>query len=675
MSAELDMSQYLGLFMQEAEEQLEILETETLKLETDASQERLQVIFRAAHTLKGSSRAMGFSKFAELTHELENILDLLRAGKLSLSSSITDRLLAAIDALGQMAASIGAGEGDNLECGPLVRSLQECAGEAGSAAPAAATVKAPDELPDEIVEALTAALEQGPIFDAKFRLMEDCVMKFARAFMAINAIQASGEILVAIPETEKLEEEEFEQDFRLIFHYSGDTEALEKELKSLGEMESVALTSWEPTAPGASAAEAVSAPADVAAPVASVPDAAPPRKAETAQTVRVDVARLDSLMNLVGELAIDRTRISQVASELASATDDPRLEILTEVVGHVARITTDLQDQIMKARMMPVEIIFNRLPRVVRDLAQKLGKDIKLELHGAETELDRTVIELIGDPILHVLRNSLDHGLETPADRLQAGKPEQGSLIISAAHQENHIVIQIQDDGRGIDPARIRAKAVEKGMMTEAAAERLTDKEAVQLVFASGFSTAQEVSEVSGRGVGMDIVRSNIQKVGGMIDIDSVAGKGTTVSLRLPLTLAIIRGLMIRQTGQVYVIPLASVIETLAIHDESLQTVNGREVIVIRGQTIPILRLERALGVPPQSAENSSRGYAVIVGIGEQRLGLAVDGLVGEQEVVIKSISRFCGGLGSFNGATILGDGRVALILDIAGLAMNSRGL
>lgn len=671
MSAELDMSQYLGLFMQEAEEQLEILESETLKLETDASQERLQIIFRAAHTLKGSSRAMGFAKFAELTHELENVLDLLRAGRLALSTSITDRLLAAIDALGQMAASIGAGEGDNLECGPLVRSLQECAGETAPAAVAAPSAE-PQDLPAEIVEALTAASKEGPIFDARFTLMEDCVMKFARAFMAINAVQASGEILVAIPDTEKLEEEEFEQDFRLIFHYSGDIESLEKELKNLGEMEAVQLSAWEPPADSPAAPEAGPV---ASAPAAAAPtEGAPARKAETAQTVRVDVARLDSLMNLVGELAIDRTRISQVASELATATDDPRIEVLTEVIGHVARITTDLQDQIMKARMMPVEIIFNRLPRVVRDLAQKLGKDIKLELFGAETELDRTVIELIGDPILHVLRNSLDHGLETPEDRLKAGKPEQGSLVISAAHQENHIVIQIQDDGRGIDPDRIRAKAVEKGMMTEAAAERLTDKEAVQLVFASGFSTAQEVSEVSGRGVGMDIVRSNIQKVGGMIDIDSVAGKGTTVSLRLPLTLAIIRGLMIRQSEQVYVIPLASVIETLAIGENSLQTVNGREVIVIRGQTIPILRLDDALGVSGQSAENGSQGYAVIVGIGEQRLGLAVEGLVGEQEVVIKSISRFCGGLGSFNGATILGDGRVALILDIAGLAMNSRG-
>jgi two-component system chemotaxis sensor kinase CheA len=611
---------------------------------------------------------MGFARFAELTHEIENVLDLLRAERLKVANSITDRLLAGIDALSQMASMIGNGEGDDLECAPLVKALRDAAQESGAESGSTTSGAEAQSLNAEAIDALILASQQAPIYEARFRLAADCVMKFARAFMAINSVQAEGELLACTPDQDKLEEEEFEQDFRLIFHYAGDLEALRTDFSRLSEVEAFSLEAWQ--APAAEAQPAEN-PKEGPAPAQMQ---ATPKKADLGQTVRVDVARLDALMNLVGELVIDRTRIAQISQELINSHEDPRFEALQESIGHVARITVDLQDQIMKARMMPVEVIFNRLPRVVRDLAQNLGKDIKLEMEGAETELDRTVIELIGDPILHVLRNSLDHGLETPNERIKAGKPAQGSLRLSASHQENHIVIQIRDDGRGIHPDRIRAKAVEKGLLSEAAAERLTDKEAIQLIFSSGFSTAEQVSEVSGRGVGMDIVRSNVQKVGGMIDIDSEPGRGTAVSLRLPLTLAIIRGLLVRQSGLVYVVPLASVIETLALTDEMIQRINRREVVVIRGVTTPLIRLSRALRSDGRESEDQHQAYAVIVGLGDQRLGVVVDELVGEQEVVIKSISRFCGDVGAFNGATILGDGRVALILDVAGLAEQSRG-
>jgi len=392
------------------------------------------------------------------------------------------------------------------------------------------------------------------------------------------------------------------------------------------------------------------------------------KKGETGQTVRVDVGRLDTLMNLVGELVIDRTRIAQIGSELTLKYRDENVDALGETVSHIARITSDLQDQIMKARMMPIETVFNRFPRVIRDLAQKLGKDVKIDIFGGETELDRSVIEVIGDPLLHILRNSVDHGIEMPEEREAAGKPKQGRIVVSAKHQENHIVIEIADDGKGIDVATVRRKAAEKGLMSADAAERMTDKEAMQMIFASGLSTAQVVSEVSGRGVGMDIVKSNIQKLGGIIDLESAVGEGTRTQLRLPLTLAIIRGLLVRSCGNVYVVPLGSVIETLLADKKEIQYVSRHEVIVIRGMTTPLLRMREFFQTRKNVAGNANQVFVVVVGLAEQRVGIVVDDLIGEQEVVIKSLSRFCGDVPGVSGATILGDGNVALIVDVNGI-------
>jgi two-component system chemotaxis sensor kinase CheA len=319
--------------------------------------------------------------------------------------------------------------------------------------------------------------------------------------------------------------------------------------------------------------------------------------------------------------------------------------------------------------MLPIETVFNRFPRMVRDLAQKVGKEINLELTGGETELDRSVIEVIGDPLLHILRNSIDHGIEIPEDREKAGKPKSGNVTVSARHQENYIVIEIVDDGRGIDHIRVRDKAVQKGLVTKEAAERMSEKECLQFIFASGLSTATEVSEVSGRGVGMDIVRSNIQKLGGIIDVETSIGQGTRFTLRLPLTLAIIQGLLVKVSGVVYVLPLGSVIETLSVDVDQIQSVHRQEVIVIRGMTTPLVRLRKVFTTRNFVEEATSESlYVVIVGLAEQRIGLVVDSLIGEQEVVIKSLSRFCGDVAGISGATILGNGNVALIVDVNGI-------
>ena len=663
MSVELDMSQYLDLFLQESEEQLEILEQETLRLEREPTQDRLSSIFRAAHTLKGSSRAMGFSNFAGLTHEMENVLDLLRGEKLQLTTEIATTLLTCLDSLNEMKASIAEGNGDALDCQSLIQQLQNHS--TGNDSPTANASSF--ELTSESQAALSAASAEQCVYAAHFTLSPDCVMKFVRVFMAINIVQEGGEILLSTPDSEALEEEQFELNFSLYFHHRDSADLLRAKFAGIGEVARFDLARWTPSEPPAVAPSTVAPTVDQP----SAPEsAAPIKKPESGQTVRVDVARLDELMNLVGELVIDRTRIAQIGSHLAAKYEyDENIEALGETVGHITRITADLQEQIMKARMLPIETVFNRFPRMVRDLAQKVGKEISLQLLGGETELDRSVIEVIGDPLLHILRNSIDHGIESPDDRIKGGKDRSGKVTVSARHQENHIVIEIQDDGRGIDHERVRSKAIQSGLITREAAERLTEKECLQFIFASGLSTAAEVSEVSGRGVGMDIVRSNIQRLGGIIDVETQVGQGTRFTLRLPLTLAIIQGLLVKVAGVVYVLPLGSVIETLSIHKNQIQSVHQSEVIVIRGMTTPLIRLRNVFNTRNFTEETKvDSHYVVIVGLAEQRIGLVVDSLIGEQEVVIKSLSRFCGDIVGISGATILGNGNVALIVDVNGV-------
>jgi len=700
MSTELDMTQYLDLFLQEAEEQLEILEKETLLLEKDPTDDRMSAIFRAAHTLKGSGRAMGFINFADLTHEMENVLDLLRSKKLQVNTQIADALLRCLDTLRDATASISSGNGDQVEAKELIQELIACQSQksapSADPAPVASAVPSTLNFAPDVVDALNAASQEQTAWVAKVVLTQDCVMKYVRVFMVINALQGGGEFLASTPNREDLEEEKFDFEFSLVFTHTGSEEEITKTIRSVGEIEAVTLSKWSPTlvsqdvdggtvVSAAASSESEDCGATPAAetnresvvesagpePTAATPVAAKAvgKKADTGQTIRVDVARLDELMNLVGELVIDRTRLSQIGATLAAKYElDENVEGLAETVGHISRITADLQDQIMKARMLPIETVLNRFPRMVRDLAQKINKEINLQLEGGETELDRSVIEVIGDPLLHILRNSIDHGIEAPADREAAGKTPAGNVTVRARHQENHIVIEIEDDGRGIDVERVKAKAVSNGLITAEAAERMSEKDALQLIFASGLSTAAQVSEISGRGVGMDIVRSNLVKLGGIIDLETKMGEGTKFSLRLPLTLAIIRGLLVRVAQVIYVVPLGSVIETLLIGSDEMQSVNGKEVVVIRGVTTPIVRLRSVFGNSLNTEEETAEHYVVVVGVAENRVGLVVDKLVGEQEVVIKSISRFCGELRGISGATILGNGNVALIVDVNGV-------
>jgi two-component system chemotaxis sensor kinase CheA len=679
--AELNMNQYLDLFLQEGNEQLEILEQELVKLEHEPSVELLQVIFRAAHTLKGSSRAMGFSSFAGVTHEMENLLDQLRSDQLPVTSAVIDVLFHCLDTLTTIKNQIAAGESDAFEAGSLIAELQRIssgaqaqskpADSAQAALSQAGAPSADSGLSGEAISALTTASAEKPVFRVDVELSADCVMKWVRAFMTINAANELGELLLTLPDTQTLEDEQFDLAFSLFIQSDRPIEEIHGRICEIAEVIRTEVSPWSsdesPAFPNPEAQENLSPKVQAATSPAKAPSS--PRKADSGQTVRVDVSRLDDLMNLVGELVIDRTRVAQIGAELtAKYENDVSIETLGEIVAHISRITGDLQDQIMKARMLPIETVFNRFPRMMRDLAQKVEKDIKLEMFGGETELDRSVIEVIGDPLIHILRNSADHGIELPSERIRAGKPPEGVVTISARHQENHFVIEIVDDGKGIDVNRIRRKAVESGLMSQDAVDRLSEKEALQLIFQSGLSTATEVTDVSGRGVGMDIVRSNIQKLGGIIDLESTVGVGTRFSLRLPLTLAIIRGLLVQVGTVVYVLPLGSVIETLLFEPAQIQRVHKEEFIVLRGVTTPLVRLRNLFVERGQVPDVEGNGYVVIVGLAHQRIGFVVDRLIGEQEVVIKSLSRFVGDLHGISGATILGDGNVAMIVDVNGL-------
>ena len=520
----LDMSQYMDVFLDEGREQLDLLEAHILQMERgDHSQEILQVIFRAAHTLKGSSRAMGFLAVGDLTHEMENVLDDLRHGALSVNTPIINALLDCLDALGALVdavAETGADTGvSGKDIPALVAHLAALrSGKAAESAAASADTggEAPGRLAltefeeTSVSDARAAGLE---LLEVQVTLSEDCLMKSVRVYMVLAALEPLGAVLASRPGEDALDAEEFGQAFTLLLATERPAADAEAALTAISELDSVSVTAWNAAAPQAAAPAPVFPPSEVL-PSEVLPSAVPeaksdpaPAKAPQSQTIRVEVSRLDSLLNLVGELVIDRSQIMQHGQALRTRyPKDDAVSQLLETAHRIARVTGELQDQIMKARMLPVDGVFQRMPRMVRDLAQKTGKDVDFRLSGGETELDRSVLESLGDPLIHLLRNSVDHGVEPPDARRAAGKPAQGVVTLSARHEENHIVIEITDDGGGMDPAKIKAASVRKGLITEAEADRLTGKDALGLIFASGFSTAQTLSDISGRGVGMEIV-------------------------------------------------------------------------------------------------------------------------------------------------------------------------
>ncbi len=673
-------NQYMDMFLDESHEHLQSLNEGLLRLEENMEEiDAVNDIFRNAHTLKGMSATMGFAKIAELTHEMEDVLDLVRKSQLKLNEDIIDTLFKCLDSLEQMVDSVGNGEAEDVvDVSDLVAKLSSiskgtpapAAATPAAAAPAAAaaggnTGMAEMEFDDIDLDVMKKAKEAGMnLFHAKITLMETCVLKAARSVMVMQALDEVGDVIKSVPPAEDLEQEKFERSFEIIIATSADAQAVQNAVDTVSEIEDVHVESVDPDKVGKGAAPAPAAAAPAAKPAAPAakkeaakPAAAAPKKQHQSQSVRVDIEKLDTLMNLMGELVINKVRLEQIGQT-------HRLTDLMETLEQMDRVTGDLQNIVMKVRMVPVSAVFNRFPRMVRDVSKELGKEINLTIEGEETELDRTVIDEIGDPIMHLLRNSLDHGVESPDVREAKGKSRTGEVGLIARHEGNNVVIMITDDGAGIDANKIRRKAVEKGMVTQSEADSLDDADAVRLIFLPGFSTAEQITDISGRGVGMDVVRSKIEALSGHVDVETHIDEGSIFKIKLPLTLAIIQAMLVRVQEEMYAIPLTSIDSTINIEPSDIQTVQNKEVIVLRGEIIPIIRMEEALQVP--HTKDSDEHFVVVVHAGEAKAGIVVDNLIGQQEIVIKTLGNLFAGLKLFGGATVLGDGRVALILDVA---------
>ena len=680
----MDTNQYMDMFLDESHEHLQSLNEGLLSLEENSDDVSVvNEIFRNAHTLKGMSATMGYNKIAELTHEMEDVLDLIRKEQLKLNEDIIDTLFKCLDSLEQMINSVGDGEAEDVvDVTDLVAKLSsiskgtpmpKAADAAAEGAPQEAADSPSIVLTDIDKDVLKQAKESGMIgVHVQVTLAATCLLKSARSYMVMNALDELGDVIKSVPPAEDLEQEKFDHTFDVLLITAAEVKDVEEALESISEIEKVSVNvvdteaKAEEQATPAEAPKAAEAKPQAKAPV-KTPAKAPAKKEASkkdaahhkhqSQSVRVDIDKLDTLMNLMGELVINKVRLEQIGQT-------HRLAELTETLEQMDRVTTDLQNIVMKVRMVPVSAVFNRFPRMVRDVSKELNKEINLTIEGEETELDRTVIDEIGDPIMHLLRNSLDHGVEHPDDREAKGKPRTGEVGLIARHEGNNVVIMVTDDGAGINADVIRRKAVEKGMISQEDADKLDDADAVRLIFLPGFSTADKITDISGRGVGMDVVRSKIEALSGHVDVETKIDEGSVFKIKLPLTLAIIQAMLVKVQEEMYAIPLGSIDSTINIQSTDIKTVRNKEVIVLRGEIIPIIRMEETLQVP--HVKDSDEIFVVVVHAGEAKAGIVVDNLIGQQEIVIKTLGNLFAGLKMFSGATVLGDGRVALILDVA---------
>jgi two-component system chemotaxis sensor kinase CheA len=676
---ELDMGQYLGAFLDEAGDNLQRLDDLLLALEKDtADLDVINEIFRSAHTLKGMSATMGFEKMAGLTHALEDRLDAARKGTHHLDEFDMNLMFSSLDTMQSMVDSIrGGGSDAHLDVSELVASLRNMDAEAQAQAQQAASAPAAAadgrSLSREEAQWISEANNMGlSVFSISVTLSESCLLKAARAYMVVNRLEEMGDVIKTEPSVDALENEDFAFDFIVYLGSQKDSDEIKSAILKISDIASVdieelkqgqvpAAEKAEPAAPPVKEEKKIEAPAAVRAPAAAQPvkAAAPKTEAKkTSQTVRVDIGRLDKLMSLVGELVIGRARVERLAQEA-------RLREFDEPLSHLGRISGDIQELVTKLRMVPVSFTFDRFPRLIRDMSKTLDKEVELVLEGQDTELDRTVIDEIGDPMVHLIRNSLDHGIERREERRAAGKSEKGTLRISAYQEGSGVIIEVADDGKGMDPEKIKSKAIERGFLTEEEAAAMSDEEAIQVCLLPGFSMAKEITDISGRGVGMDAVKSKVEGLGGQLDLVSKVGQGTNVYVRLPLTLAIVLSLLIKVGDETYAISLENVEETILVKRENIKTVHGTPATVLRGEVLSLSDLADVLGT--EISEPHRDEYpVVVVKIGKSKIGFIVDELIGQQEIVIKSLGRFLSKIKGIAGATILGDGNVALILDVA---------
>ncbi|MGO4899407.1 chemotaxis protein CheW [Bacillus sp. GM2] len=667
----MDMNQYLDVFIEESREHLQTCNEKLLELEKNPTDLQLvHDIFRAAHTLKGMSATMGYEDMAHLTHSLENVLDAIRNEEMTITSEWMDVMFEALDDLEAIVLSIIDGGDGKRDVSEVCAKLDVT----GANKEAAASAEAPEAGSSETKWAydefqrtvIAEAEEQGfKCYEINVALKEDCLLKGVRVYMVFEQLNEIGEVVKTIPETEVLESEDFDSEFVVCFLSKHGEEEIFNKINGVSEIEKIEVTelkndfsAQEEAAPAAPEKE--TAPKDAEKKPAKQPDgkkeAAKPAAGGGTKTIRVNIDRLDSLMNLFEELVIDRGRLEQIAKELEHGE-------LTETVERMTRISGDLQSIILNMRMVPVETVFNRFPRMVRQLTKELNKKIELSIFGAETELDRTVIDEIGDPLVHLLRNSLDHGIEAPEVRVKNGKPETGQVRLKAYHSGNHVFIEVEDDGAGINRKKVLEKALERNVITERDAETIEDHEIDALIFAPGFSTADQISDISGRGVGLDVVKSKLESLGGSVSIKSSEGEGSLFSIQLPLTLSIISVLLVKLENETFAIPISSIIETAVIDKKDILQTHDREVIDFRGHIVPVVYLKEQFNVE-DSSDDLDQLHAIVVKKGDKLTAFVVDSFIGQQEVVLKSLGDYLTNVFAISGATILGDGQVALIID-----------
>ncbi|WP_318615400.1 chemotaxis protein CheA [Sporosarcina sp. YIM B06819] len=679
----MDTNQYLEMFIDESKEHLQSCNEHLLELEKNPQDLSIvNEIFRSAHTLKGMSATMGYEDIADLTHMMENVLDAIRNSKIPVTTEIFDVVLQAVDYLEEMVMDIASGGTGKKNVRELVESLNRI--EAGGAVVTAAVVetavssvvevnnqKAVLSYDDYEMTVINQSSDQGfNSFEMTVQLREDCVLKAARVFMVFGILEKVGEIVKSEPKVEQLENEDFGETFTVALITKENADVLKEKVLKVSEVASVTITvlTHDYLTDGKRAEDDKVVQAIETA-IATQPEPAVVKeqgvqkgKRNTGvqsgnKTIRVNIDRLDILMNLFEELVIDRGRLQSIASELHNPE-------LNETVERMTRVSGDLQSIILNMRMIPVETVFNRFPKMVRQLARDLDKKVSLEIIGAETELDRTVIDEIGDPLVHLIRNALDHGVESPAERLAKGKPEEGTVTLRAYHSGNHVFIELEDDGAGVNRDRVVAKAIANGIITEEMAKTMTDRQVAELILASGFSTAEKISDVSGRGVGLDVVKNTIESLGGYISIESTEGQGSLFQVQLPLTLSIISVMLVELEKEVYAIPLSSIIETAIIQTSDILNAHNQKVIDFRGNIVPLVYLKEIFEMPEQHDESGGFQSVVIVRKGERLAGLVVDSFIGQQEIVLKSLGNYLQNVFAISGATILGNGQVALIVD-----------
>ena len=692
----MDVSQYLEIFIDESNEHLQSLSDQLMILEKEPeNSDTINEIFRAAHSLKGMAGTMGYKRMQNLTHDMENVFSEVRNGNIKVTSDMCDVLFQCLDALENYVSNIqntqDEGTDDNE---PIIKALNSFIGgnneesketQPQTAASAVTAGEGTSELAfaDFEMNAVNEALKKGlGVYEIDVTVDENCILKAARAFLVFKNLEGHCDVIKSEPSTQDIEDEKFDKKFTIVVVSKESMEDISGIIRNVSEIKSAeakaitipfpeseeteskeeAKTEQTEVPEATSSKEAKKEETKKPSMLTQAKKAAAANSKAVSHTVRVDIDKLDVLMNLVSELIIAKNGLvsASISDDGETASNNQKF---TEQIEYLERVTTNLHESVMKVRMMPIEGVISKFPRMIRDLNKKLNKKMELYITGEETELDRTVLDEIGDPIMHLLRNSADHGLESAEVRAERGKPEVGSIYLNAFQEGNNVVIEVADDGNGIDVEKVKSKAVEKGTLTQEQADALTEKEAIDLLFKPSFSTSDKITDVSGRGVGLDVVKSKIEALGGDVEVKTKYGEGSTFSIRLPLTLAIIQALMVKLGDEKYAISLGSIetIEDVPVGD--IKYVHAKEVINLRGSVIPLIRLRDILDVPGE-AEETDTIIVVIVRKGDKLAGLVVDSLIGQMEIVIKSLGKYININRMISGATILGDGSVALIID-----------